>query len=108
MSNTPISNLPSTPALSGSELVPMVQNNTTVRATALQIAQLNIGPTGPPGGTGGVGPTGPTGAIGFIWSAVPGSTGASGTTGDTAHDSAYLYVCVGVDEWKRTSLDYWT
>ena len=62
-----------------------------------------------PAGVDGVtGPTGPTGAIGFIWSAVPGSTGASGTTGDTAHDSAYLYVCVGVDEWKRTSLDYWT
>jgi hypothetical protein len=40
MSSTPINNLPAATSLSGSETIPAVQNNTSVRVTAQQIANL--------------------------------------------------------------------
>ena len=40
MSNTPITNLPAAISLTGAEVIPAVQSNTTVRVTAQQIANL--------------------------------------------------------------------
>ena len=42
MSNTPITNLPTVSTLTGSESIPAVQANTTVRVTAQQIADLAV------------------------------------------------------------------
>ena len=77
MSVIQIPNLPPATSLSGAEQLEAVQAGTSVRVTALQIAQLNIGPTGPTGPTGpsGTGPTGPTGP------SVTGPTGSTGATG---------------------------
>lgn len=77
MSVVQIPNLPAASNLSGAEQLEAVQAGTSVRVTALQIAQLNIGPTGATGPTGpsGTGPTGPTGP------SVTGPTGSTGATG---------------------------
>jgi len=37
----------------------------------------------------------------------PGTSGATGATGEMALDSDWLYVCIGTDTWKRTSLTGW-
>jgi hypothetical protein len=58
MANVQIPNLPVAIALSGAEEVEVVQGGTSSRATTLQIAALQSGPTGA------TGPTGPTGASG--------------------------------------------
>lgn len=54
------------------------------------------------------GPTGATGATGSLsWSSVPATGGSVGSTGDLAYDSSYLYVAVGTNTWKRTTLTSW-
>lgn len=56
---------------------------------------------GPTGATGGNGPTGSTGTVSGI---PPGSSGSTGATGQLALDSDFLYVCIGTNSWKRTTL----
>jgi hypothetical protein len=50
---------------------------------------------------------GPTGATGPTWSSAPATAGSTGSTGDLAYDSDYLYVAVGANTWKRTTLTSW-
>lgn len=38
---------------------------------------------------------------------VPISASASGLPGQWAEDGSYLYICVGVDTWKRVGLSTW-
>lgn len=64
MANVQIPNLPVAISLNGTEELEAVQNGTSVRVTANQIAALQVGPTGATGGIGPTGPTGPTGANG--------------------------------------------
>jgi hypothetical protein len=42
-----------------------------------------------------------------INAAVPASATASGTPGMIAYDSSFLYICVGVNQWKRVGLSTW-
>jgi len=68
------------------------------------------GETGPTGATGETGPTGSngvTGASGTVSETPPGSSGSIGATGQLALDSDYLYVCIGTNTWKRTTLTSW-
>ena len=89
-SNIQIPNLTPAIALSGAELVEIVQSGTTARTTTQAIANLavgptgNLGPTGPTGPTGGAGAVGPTGAA----STVAGPTGSAGSTGPTGPTGA--------------------
>jgi hypothetical protein len=76
MSNVQITQLPVATSLDGSEEVEVVQAGTSARATTLQIAGLQPGPTGPTGAQGPTGATGPTGPQG-----VTGVTGAGGALG---------------------------
>ena len=75
MSSVQIPNLPPATAVSGNELLEAVQNGTSVRLTANQLATLS--PAGP---TGALGPTGPTGALGPT-GAFGGPTGPTGQIG---------------------------
>lgn len=45
---------------------------------------------------------------GISWAGVPASSSASGTAGEMAYDSAYLYVAVATNTWKRAALSTWT
>lgn len=41
-------------------------------------------------------------------SSAPASVTASGAAGQLAYDDDYLYICVGANSWKRTSLAKWS
>ena len=53
------------------------------------------------------GVTGPQGDAGTVSDIPPGSTGSAGATGQLALDSDFLYVCIGTNSWKRTTLTSW-
>jgi hypothetical protein len=38
---------------------------------------------------------------------VPSTSTSTGTTGQLAYDSAYLYLCVATNTWKRSALTTW-
>jgi hypothetical protein len=72
-----------------------------------------IGDTGPTGATGITGPTGSTGATGATGPAsitgptTPATAGASGSIGAIVWDADYIYVCVGINTWKRVAISTW-
>jgi len=85
---TQIPNLPPAVALTGVELLEIVQSGVSRRTTTIDVAALQPGPTGPTGPDGAAtsgptGATGPTGAQGATGSgsAVPGPTGPTGPDG---------------------------
>ena len=39
--------------------------------------------------------------------ATPASSSAAGTAGDIAWDGSYIYICVGVNTWKRAAIATW-
>lgn len=41
------------------------------------------------------------------WADAPVSAAAAGTAGQIAYDAGYIYVCVGLNEWKRAALSTW-
>lgn len=83
MSTKKISQLPAATVVSGADLVPIVQGNTTKRAAVTLLAA--VGPTGPAGVAGAAGATGPAGA-GEAYQGVtaPASASAGATWLDTA------------------------
>jgi len=86
---TQIPNLPLAIALTGAELLEVVQSGVSRRTTTIDVAALQPGPTGPTGPEGAV-ITGPTGATGPTGSVGPTGTGSSapGPTGPTGPDGA--------------------
>jgi hypothetical protein len=65
------------------------------------------GATGPAGSTGPTGATGATGASGITGPTAPAAANSSGTLGTVFWDADYIYVCVGVGEWKRVAISTW-
>jgi hypothetical protein len=72
------------------------------------------GPTGPTGSTGPqgeastvTGPTGPTGPLSITGPTGPTAANASGSVGTIQWDSGYIYVCTGLNTWKRVAISTW-
>jgi hypothetical protein len=86
--------------------------DSTISAIGSSIAMDSI-LLGGPTGSGGVilsatgGQLKINGSIPVGYTGAPGASGATGATGQLALDSAYLYVCIGTDTWKRTALTGW-
>jgi hypothetical protein len=81
----------------------IVANPGSTGATGSNGTNGATGATGPAGVTG---PAGPTGSY-LVSNIPPGSSAATGATGELALDSDYLYVCIGTNTWKRTTLTGW-
>jgi len=43
-------------------------------------------------------------AMNVLWVSAPASKADTGTTGMVAYDGNYFYICVGTDEWVRTTM----
>lgn len=81
---TTISQLDDAGPLTGSELVPITDDNgNTVKTDTSAISRVN----------------GPVTA--------PASAAATGTAGTWAYDASYIYVCVAANTWKRAALSTW-